>query len=336
MVRLVLRTLPWRLAAGLDLPMGVDVLTGDPPRLEVNNRRIPIKVLPAPRSRLDADETVREAMDIKRIHLQPLVIGFIDLGTREKLEQLGISYLDNRGSVHLVADGVYVHSPGEQRGFDADPGALGAVGIRGVQELLETDETEWTVTGLSERASISAGQAQRVMQILERHDLLVTSGRGPKRTRRVPDRTALLDWLALQPAGRRPKRSLQCAIDETSVRELALRLHERLKAGGLSYAVTGTAAASIEGAGPTRVLRSVVRIAPQIPLSTTAHEIGAMPVERAPNLLLWTDVGRLGTYRTRSIGGVQVAPAVRVYLDLLSERRGEDLAAHYRELVLGY
>jgi hypothetical protein len=34
--------------------------------------------------------------------------------------------------------------------------------------------------------------------------------------------------------------------------------------------------------------------------------------------------------------GVRVAPIVRVYLDALGEKRGEDVANHFREVVLGY
>jgi hypothetical protein len=34
--------------------------------------------------------------------------------------------------------------------------------------------------------------------------------------------------------------------------------------------------------------------------------------------------------------GVAVAPHVRIYLDALSERRGEDVARQFREVVLGY
>lgn len=64
--------------------------------------------------------------------------------------------------------------------------------------------------------------------------------------------------------------------------------------------------------------------------------IKAERTDRAPNLRLMRDTGEVGVFGAEIRQGVRVSPKVRVYLDCLSERRGEDIAEQFRETVLGY
>ena len=67
-----------------------------------------------------------------------------------------------------------------------------------------------------------------------------------------------------------------------------------------------------------------------------AKALDAERTERGPNLRLIRDTGQVGVLGGEVRGGVRLAPKSRIYLDALSERRGEDVAEQFREVVLGY
>ena len=53
------------------------------------------------------------------------------------------------------------------------------------------------------------------------------------------------------------------------------------------------------------------------------------------NLELWNDTGEVGTFAAEPIDGIRVAPAVRVWLDLLRQSgRNRDAAQMFREQTL--
>jgi hypothetical protein len=81
---------------------------------------------------------------------------------------------------------------------------------------------------------------------------------------------------------------------------------------------------------------SAVRISPHFTLEDAATALEAEKTERGPNVRLIRDTGMLGSARTVERDRVRIAPFVRVYLDALDERRGEDIAQNFRERVLGY
>jgi len=268
-----------------------------------------------------------------------LVIGTsLRRGLRELLERRGIGYLDSRGHLHLAAPGVLVHlgepAPSASARMSRGP-ALGPHGVRAVQALLD-GSTPISLTALADRVRLSAAQTHAVLRALEHASLVRASGRGPARRRTVLDRARLLDWLAQQPAARRREPGIDAALYARRPEELWTRVTSALDRARIRHALTGAAAASLFGVGPTSVPLSRLRIDPAVSLERAAAAIGAERTERAPNVRLMRDTGEVGVIETEIRQGARVAPQARIYLDCLAERRGEDIAEQFRDAVLGY
>jgi hypothetical protein len=214
------------------------------------------------------------------------------------------------------------------------------VGVRAVQALLAAPQAAWSVTALASAGDLSVGQAHKVLILLEREGLVTVTGSGPQTHRTVRTLRLLLDWLAAQRAARRVREQLACAVYANTLPRLCAKVTQALDGGGIPHAWTAAAAAALQDVGPTAVPRAIVRVAPDQELPRVAKLVGATPTDRGANLLLWQDMGRVGIHgaQRRPAAGSEVplAAPVRVYLDLLNERRGEDLAAQYREALLGY
>jgi hypothetical protein len=118
--------------------------------------------------------------------------------------------------------------------------------------------------------------------------------------------------------------------------EVWRRIQERLSTAKIAYAITGMAAATIHGVGPTSIPVTDIRVDPSVSLENVAMLIGAELTERGQNLALIRDLGRVGCLNPETRDGLLIAPRPRVYVDLLGEKRGEDLGMHFREAVLGY
>lgn len=255
---------------------------------------------------------------------------------RRTLEALGAAYLDGSGTLHLPTERSIVHVEVEKApAREARTPGLGPSGVRAVQLLLDANEPIRLVT-LSERAGLSLAQTHAVLRALERAGLVRVTGAGPARRRSVLDRGALLDWIAGQTPARRREPRLDLSVYARRPEDLWKQIADKLGAANMEYAVTGAAAAALYGAGPTAVPLTAVRITPEVELDQIAFLLGAETTDRGANVRLMRDTGRVGTVGSEQLAGVNVAPRVRVYLDALDERRGDDIAQHFREVILGY
>lgn len=249
-----------------------------------------------------------------------------------------MGYLDARGHLHVVAPGMVLHFGEALVGEGSrarGAGHLGVHGVRAVQALLDTT-TPVSVTALAERVRLSPAQTHVVLSTLEAQSLLRSEGKGPSKRRIVVDRAGLLDWLAQQPAARRRERRLDAALYARRPEDLWTTITGALDKAKIPHALTGAAAASLLGVGPTSVLISTVRIAPEVPFDQVLAVLHAEPTDRGPNVRFMRDTGGVGVTGSELLRGARISPKVRVYLDCLSERRGEDIAQQFREAVLGY
>jgi len=332
-VELQIGHVPWRYATGrVDVP-GLAFSAGTPWELRSDGKRRRLAHIRPEEGPTDPSAFASFAKK-KAGHALPLVVApYIKTDLRRALERAGVSYLDFHGNVHLVTPGVFVHvrTPAEEKFVRS----LGATGRRAAQVMLEERTRPWGVTELATHAKVSAGQAQTVMKVLEDNDLVYTEGRGPRKRRRIREPSRFVDWLASQEPKRAPRGQLNIALYARTPADL-LRRFDRAVGPADKYAVTGSAAAAWLGAGPTSVPRTVIRIDPTLNLSDVARRARGEVTERGSNLTLWADEGLVATPFAKRERGVLVAPKVRIYIDSLSERRGQDIATEFREQVLGY
>jgi hypothetical protein len=271
-----------------------------------------------------------------------LVTGsYIRANLREELERRGLGYLDRRGNFHLPWQNGIVHieaSPAMRRA-GADPelhvAGLGVHGVRAVQALLSEGHDQ-QVSHLAGVAELSLSRTHSVLRLLESEGLVRVTGKGPATRRHVIDKSRLLDWLAAQPVARRRERQLSVAIYARTPSEAWSLVTNRLDRAQIPHGLTGAAAVAALGAGATSVMMSPVRISPHFSLEDAATALEAEKTERGPNVRLIRDTGMLGSAHTIERDRIRIAPLVRVYLDALDERRGEDIAQNFRERVLGY
>jgi hypothetical protein len=213
-----------------------------------------------------------------------------------------------------------------------------------IQQLLTDHDRDWTVTELAEVTGTSMGQAHNVLRRLDQEGFLDEQRDGKARRRRVTNPTDLADWLARVPAARkfhaRQRAYLHSPTPGGLVTQLAYNAHQtqlRWALSGAAAARTWGAVSSVGGAGgATAVPVLMVRVDPDIPLTEAAQQLRLEPVDSGHNLLLISDVGELGIHNAARNGPVAMAPMIRVWLDMLSEPRGEDAAALFREAALGY
>jgi hypothetical protein len=274
-----------------------------------------------------------------------VVAATIPARERDAIEEVGLSWCDGRGALHMTWPGVMIHidrgaarpalppkTTGQTR--------LGPAGIRALQVLVEDRDDDWTVSRLSQRAAISTGQAHNVFRALEENRLVTSVGKGPQQRRVLTDRRALLDWLAtLDGARRRPEAAATYLYARTH-NEVVARFAERAREAGLPYAVTGAAGSLLLGVAVlSNITVTHVRVgaldAQDVLARLGLEHLEAEDAGRGMNLELWTDTRELGTFRARDVGRVRVAPPVRVWLDLAREGgRNTDAAQLFREQVL--
>jgi hypothetical protein len=268
----------------------------------------------------------------------PLVVANrLTAASRQTLEKLGCSYADSMGAVHLEGPGFLLHfdpTAKPTQGAIPAPRGLGVVAVRAIQVLLSEPERQWSVTDLVETAQVSAGEAHKVLARLEMENLVIAAS---NRRRKVTHPTDLLDWLTTVPAARKTHARLGTFLYASNLDDLLTRLAFNADRAKSTWAITGAAAAKVMGVQVVTALpTTLVRVSPKPGLLAAAVDLLAEPVDSGANLMLIADVGDVGTRQAIRIGHVVVAPPVRIWLDMLSEPRGADAAALFREAVLGY
>jgi hypothetical protein len=334
-----------------DVPAAtVDILSGVPgvvikrharkSQLRVNGTTVPLALVPGrlkPLAKATAPWLARTA--------GPGRLGFVVADrlpehVRRELEDAGCAYADGTGAAHIDVPGVLIHTEGKASRHQQNtppPRGIGVVGVRVIQTLLGQPDVDWSVPALAGEAACSIGEAHRILRRLEDEGLVAAHGRARGLRRRVADPGELLDWLSSVPSARRIREQFHSFLYVSDPKRLATTISELALDAGLVYAFSGMAAAAIWGRPvATSIPETMVRVHPDVPLAKAAELLRAEPVDSGANMVLVRDFGEVGVHGRQRNGPAEVAPRIRVWLDILGEPRGEDAAAIFREGAIGW
>ena len=243
-----------------------------------------------------------------------VVARYLAPSVREALAEQGVSYIDATGNMRLVvsAPGLFIAG----RGVDSDPwrgpgrprGTLKGVPAAKVVRALVDYTGPWSIRELIERSGASTGATYRVLEYLEREDLVTRDGNG---------KIVLRDWRRLLQQWSKDYGFVRSSRTTSYIepRGVAAFLTQATAVAGVQYAVTGTtAAADWAPYAPARSALVYVADAAQ-----AAVAWGLRPAGAGANVLLAepaTDVVFERTITTAD-GIVVVAPA-QVAVDLMT------------------
>jgi hypothetical protein len=268
-----------------------------------------------------------------------LVAGQTTAKAREILQEHGIAVVDGLGNAHIELPGLLYHLEGRRKplkvGATAPPTRLrGKAGIV-AQALLLRPERRWQVGGLADEAQVSTAFAHRVLTRLEREDIVVAEGAGPKRVRYVANPTALIDLWAEESADR-TTRTHTYLLAQTPQR-LIKELGHRLEQGQIKYALTGAAAGSLVAPLITAVPVVEVWVNATAAVKQLCDATGADPVAEGQNVVFLQAKNDAPLAFREQTDDLWVVNRFRLYVDLRRDpRRGREQADHLRREVIGF
>jgi hypothetical protein len=260
---------------------------------------------------------------------------------REILERNGVAFVDGLGNAHVELPGLLLHlegrrrRPGEAGRLHLPTRLTGKGGIAAQALLLEPDRA-WQVQDLAEEAHISIGLAHRVLARLETEELVAAKGVGPKRVRRVVDRTALLDLWGEENQDR--------AVERVRAYQLAREPHELvdavsggLETAGIEHAVTGAAAAARIAPFVTAVPVAEIWLSSIASIEDIAVATDAEVADTGHNLVFAQTKGDEPLAFRRTVDGISMVNPFRLFYDLRRDpRRGREQADALRREVIGF
>ena len=261
---------------------------------------------------------------------------------RELLEEAGVGLLDAAGNIRVRLPGLFIWTEGRREiprnlaGSDEPPVKLtGKAGIA-AEALLAEPDREWKVQDLAERASVSTALAHRLLVRLERERLVESQGAGPQRTRRVTNRTALLDLWAeeMRDRGIKEARIFRLSRDP---RGQAKTLSGLLVEARIDHAITGAAGAALLAPFITAIPVVDVWVTEAASLDLVLRDLRAEPVHDGHNVLLRQTPGDAPLAFRQRVQEVWIANPFRLFYDLRQDpRRGREQADRLREEVIQF
>ena len=265
---------------------------------------------------------------------QVLVARRMSPGARSAAADARVGWVDESGAAEIALPGLLVSRTG-RKDPKVDRPARWTQSVIGTAEALILG-TRPTVAEVEERTGLSTGSATNALATLTTLGLLQSdAARGRGSAREVTDRGRLLDAYAEAAITRTPTLSLRVGGAGRDLIDELARLGTGWDAGGVAWAATGSAAASVLGPYLSEVTGLDVLVDAPTPatLDALAARSGLRPMEGGRVVLrpFPTPVTRR---LCASESGLRVAPWPRVYADLrITGVRGEEAAEHLREVV---
>jgi hypothetical protein len=244
-----------------------------------------------------------------------VVAPFLGERTRERLDQVGVGYVDLTGNMRLSLDRptVFIRTAGAERSPWRQGRAARALdGIKACRlvRALCDGTPPFGVRALAARAGTDPGYVSRLLEQLDREELIERTPRGPVT---AVDVAGLLRRWTVDYRFEDANRAFPCAHPHGVPATLA-----RLAAASFPYAITGRAgaAALLDSALPASLTVYVDN--PE----RVARTVGARPVDdsRAANLILLQPFDGIVFEETWERDGLRFAARAQIVADLLGSR----------------
>lgn len=284
-------------------------------------------------------EHLRSLSDEEGDRIAVLAAESISPGAKELLQKERVAYWDSGGSLFLMASGLYllIDRPAPKALKRAMRTLFSGRRAQAILAILCLHEQWVRVAEVARLSGVSRPTVSQVMTELERQGFLDTRGAGPGKERRVTSPGELLDaWVAELPTLRKaqPRRFF---VPGPNAGQLAERIGAELEARGVTYGLTGQAAAQRHAPflSSSPVVALLVLQSPEFDEAVAA--LGGIEVDEGANLEVHaTRSPDAFNFRQRADASWLLHP-IQVYLALLrGGGRSQELAAHLRQERIGY
>lgn len=276
----------------------------------------------------------RELVSEREQHPDVAVARQMSPGAREVLSTAGVGWVDETGAAEIVLDSLIVSKSGHPINKPQKPPRWTPTVLAVAEALLCGGRP--TVSAMQEATKLSVGGVTNALRTLVDLSLISAKAhRGRNSARRIDDQDRLLDAYADAAAAMMPETVLSVGVTWRETTETLAKVGQRWDNAGISWAVTGIAAASVIAPYLTTVNTGDVYVGRRTiaELEAIAAIAGLKPING----------GRLTlrpfptvTARLLSVvkNGLSLAPWPRVYADLrTSGVRGEEAAEHLWEIT---
>jgi hypothetical protein len=260
-------------------------------------------------------------------------------GAKELLQAERIAYFDRAGSLFLPDDDLYIliDRPAPKEARKLDRPLFSGNRSAAIHALLANPQQWFSTTELAKLVSISPSTVSVVFGELEKRDLVATQGKGPNKTRRLADPTALLDeWVKQAELAPKPEMR-RYYVPRIKSEDLMKAIDQVCRRLTTAYVITHEWAAQLYSPFLSNISQVKCRVYPNAPLSTIASELNAREVEEGSNLGIVESRSMRDFLFEHEIRGLRVESPILAYLDLLGvEGRAKELAEHLRIEKIGF
>lgn len=279
---------------------------------------------------------VREMIASRKNRPDVVVARRMSPGARKALSAEGIGWVDETGAAEIALGSLIVSRSGRPMKTPPRPPCW-TPSVLAVAEALLCGRKA-TVAAIQETTGLSAGSATNALRTLTELGLLTAAVlRGPGSGRQISDPERLLDEYATAASAMMPATALAVGVTWRDFVQGLSEVGRHWARAGISWAATGTVAASVLAPYLTTVTTGAVYVDSKTiaGLESVAMEAGLRPIEGGRLTLRpfpTVTARRLAVAKE----GLCLTTWPRVYADLRTAGvRGEEAAEHLREVIRG-
>lgn len=283
-------------------------------------------------------QQIRKTIGQNQASQVPIVIAQgISAGARSLLREAGTSYYDLTGSIYLLSQGLYlfVDKPAPKRLVKLSQALFTGLRHRIIHCLLEHPDTWFSVTDLACRSGASTATTSQTLLLLEKHDWVETSGRGPTKRRRLLNPGSLADaWAEARRLERRTTAQRYSVPTSLLGKPLAVTVAEHCVRNARIYAFTDLIAGQLHLGRALTAIRVTCYLAVNESSDDLCRELGGVR-DDSGNLIVIPMPNDPSWMESVIVENFRIVDPIESYIDLMADMETA-LAAEIRETFLGF